>query len=267
MGGVMSLQFGKRAFLLVAILMAPPAWAETRPLPLPSAFASDKDSREISVVVDRGLTRTNNLPTRELREARIAMLEGATLEPELLQRLADRRDSLAALRYVDVLMERGLQENASDIAYYAAIAVGAGRVWALPEMVSALKLLDPETEPRDRIRKYMQVLYPHAWAGNTMALDAVIDFNGEGRLFGPLSSSTAAKIENELLESEDGRGDLKIAISVLRKSDLSQQDREKALMHLHKAKEAENLAVATTAVNLIEQLTDRQGEGSAAVSN
>lgn len=259
--------FGTRAAIAAVLLTAQPVWAETKPLPLPNSFASDKADREISVVVDRGLRRTNNLPTRALRNARLAMLEGETLEPDVLRHLADHRDSLAALRYVDVLMELGLEENASDIAYYASIAVGAGRVWALPEMVAALKLLDPNTEPRSRINKYMQVLYPHAWAGNTLALDAVIDFNGEGRLFGALSRSTASKIEKQLAQSEDGRGDLKIAISILRQPEMTQEDRERALMHLHKAKSADHLAVATTAANLVEQLAKQQGEHSALASN
>lgn len=243
--------------ILCATLMAfaPAANAQADSFPLP--FAIDKESREISVVVDRGLRSMRGLPSRELRTARQAMFDGEPVEPDLLRRLADHGDTLAAFRYVDILMARGLEENASDVAYYSAIAVGGGRVWVLPEMVSALHLLDPNTEPKSRINKYIQILYPHAWAGNSLALDAVIDFNGEGRLFGPLSNATRDRIDTALEEKQDGRGDLKRATEILKDENLTDQDLAMAMTYLRRAEMANHLAVATTAANLIEQLTER----------
>ncbi len=239
---------------LLASGLACAAHAQSGPLPLP--FAVDKEAREISVVVDRGLTRTNNLPTRELREARLAMLDGAQIETDLLKRLADYGDTLAALRYVDVLMARGIEENASDVAYYASVAVGGGRVWALPEMVEAMGYLDRATEPRSRINQYIRVLYPHAWAGNALALEAVIDFNGEGRLFGPLSDATRARIEQALVEQGGGRGDLKLAIEILSDLPRTPEQVDRALGHLRNAAQSDHLAIATTASNLIRWLND-----------
>ena len=249
---------------LVAALSSP---ASAGPDILSLPFATDLESRQISVVVDRGLARTRDLPTEELRNARVALLAGETLAPEMLQALADKGDTLAALRYVDVLMSRGISQAPSDVAWYAAIAVGGGRVWALPEMVRALHMLDPETEPKARVNKYIQVLYPHAWAGNSLALDAVIDFNGQGRLFGPLSAATKARIDAEVAKTNDGRHDLKLALRILRQGDLTEKDRATALEHLLRAKQADHLAVATTAANLIEQLAQRQDEESAAATN
>ncbi len=62
-----------------------------------------------------------------------------------------------------------------------------GRIWPLQDAITAMHQLDPATEPSDRIQMYIQTLYAHALAGNALALDAVVDLNGEGRLFGPMS--------------------------------------------------------------------------------
>ncbi|MEC3860829.1 hypothetical protein VK792_05995 [Mesobacterium sp. TK19101] len=250
--------------VILALGLGLPCFAQSETLPLP--FPIDRASREISVVVDKGLKSTNRLPTRALREARLALLDKQPVEADMLKALADRGETLAALRYVDVLMARGIEENASDVAYYGAIAVGGGRVWALPEMVEALQYLDPATEPKARINKYIQVLYAHAWAGNELALDAVIDYNGEGRLFGPLSAATKAKIDEQINTLGGGRSDLKMAISILRKDTLTNQDLADARSYLDRAQQAENLAVATTAANLIEQLAAGKYTSAAATN-
>lgn len=257
--------WGKRTagIIVAAALAATSVSAEIKLVPVP--FASDQESREISVVVDPGLKRTKSLP-RSLQDARIALLNKETLPAETLKALADRRETLAALRYVDVLMARGIEDNASDVAWYAAIAVGGGRVWALPEMVEALHLLDPKTEPQVRINQYIRVLYPHAWAGNELALDAVIDFNGEGRLFGPLSDSTRERIEAQIAQNGSARGDLRVAVSILSQDTLTPDDKARARVHLERARQADHLAVATTAANLIEQLDAEDRNGAAATN-
>ena len=165
-----------------------------------------------------------------------------------------------------LLTEDDMRAHASDIAYFGAIAVAAGRVWALPSMVRALAYLSPETEPKERVAKYIQVLYPHAWAGNTLALNAVIDFNGEGRLFGPLSNATRARIEQQLEALGDGQGELKLAVNILNTKELTESEKAAALAHLRRAAESEYLAVATTAANLIEQLT-AETQDQTAVTN
>jgi hypothetical protein len=189
------------------------ARAETAILALP--VAADPASRQISVTVDPGLTRTRDLPTEDLRAARRALFEDpATVAPDLLRALADRRDGLAALHYTRHLVATGGSD--SDIAYYGAIAATTGRVWTLRDAVGAMLRLDPATEPRDRIAVYMNMLYPHAWAGNTLALDAIMQLNGEGRLFGPLSDSTRTRILEQAAANGDGRIEMQMALSLLR---------------------------------------------------
>jgi hypothetical protein len=194
------------------------------------------------------------------------MFDNKLVEDRLLRKLADYGDSLAALKYVEVLMTRGIEQNPSDVAYYAAIAVGGGRVWALPEMVAALQMLDAKTEPKQRINKYISVLYAHAWAGNSLALDAVIDHNGEGRLFGPLSERTKAKIDAQAEANADGRTELKQAISILSLPAPTSDELTRARSLLERAQKADHLAVATTAANLLEQLAANQ-YGDAAQTN
>jgi hypothetical protein len=106
------------------------------------------------------------------------------------------RDGLAAQRYVRHLVANGGSD--SDIAYFGSIAVATGRVWTLPETVKAMLRLDPATEPPERVKVYMAMIYPHAWAGNSLALDAVVMLNGKGRLFGEMSDRTRKQLDEQM---------------------------------------------------------------------
>ncbi len=215
-------------------------------LPIPA----DKASRQISVVVDPGLTRTARLPTPELRAARKAMLDDQPVPEAMLRALADHRDSLAAQAYVRLLLARGDAANPSDIAYYGTIAVSAGRVWSLGAVVDALAKLDPLTEPADRKKAYVAMLYPHAWAGNALALDAVIDLNGEGRLFGPLSEATRQKLLDQGDKKGDGRVPLRLALRLMQVSPRSAEQEAMLQDYLGRAAASGNLGVQTSVQNL-----------------
>lgn len=236
--------------LAIAAAIGSMAPAETR-LSVPNA--PDKAARQISVVVDRGLTRTTRLPTRALRAARRAMIAGEPVAAADLRALADRQDGLAALRYVRALVRdhAGDPAHASDIAYYAAVAVGTGRVWPLPDMIAAMHQIDPDTEPAARVNKYISVLYAHAWAGNPLALDAVIDFNGAGRLFGPLSDETRARILAQSAKNGGGRAELRMAIDLMSNPERTAEQTELARRYLDRAAQVKDLAIRTTAINLL----------------
>jgi len=180
-----------------------------------------------------------------------------------LRALADQGDGLAAQKYVSRLMLQG-GASPSDIAYYATVAISTGRVWTLPEAVDAMRLLDPETEPAARKKAYVAMLYPHAWAGNSLALDAVIDLNGEGKLFGPLSEATRQRILEQGDKNGDGRAALRLALILLQKPELTADDQATLQDYLNRAKAVENLAVRTTALNL---LALQEGKASEAALN
>lgn len=170
------------------------------------------ESTRIAVTVFPGLASNAGLPDR-LRAARQAMHRGEPLAPETLRELAERRDGLAAQRYVNWLRVNG--GSASDLATYAAIAAGTGRIALFDDFVAALYDLDPGTEPTDRTNLYMTVLYAHAWEGNLLALDAVVDLNGEDRLFGALSDRTRDRIFAADAAHAQGRASLRMALSLL----------------------------------------------------
>jgi hypothetical protein len=237
-----------KIWAVIFTLLAAPLRAETA-LILP--FPPDLDSRQIVVTVDPGLTRTRALPAGELRDARVAMLADQDVAPDLLRALADRRDGLAALRLVRHLVANG--GSASDIAYYGSIAVLTGRIWPLEDVVTALAELDPATEPADRVQMAIAALYPQAWAGNALALDALIMLNGEGRLFGAMSDRTRARIVEQAEQAGDGRVFLHLAVSELWGSP-TDENRARARVWLEQARGASHLGVATTATALLAQL-------------
>ncbi|WP_126623158.1 hypothetical protein [Oceaniglobus ichthyenteri] len=230
------------------------ALAQSVPLTMPV----DPETAKISVVTDEGITSTAQLPTTALRDLRRAMNEGAVLEDDDLRALADRGDSVAAWKLVKRLRVDG--GAPADVAHYAATAAAAGRVYALNDMIQAMHRLEPGQVTGARLNHLIAVLYAHAWVGNSVALDAVISFNGEGRLFGALSDATRARIL-EQAETMDGRVELRFALDLLAKDDLSEAEKARATSYLAKAQASKNLAVMTTAQNLIALMNADTAQG------
>ena len=212
-------------------------------------FPAPAAARRISVTVDKGLTRTVTLPTAALRQARRDMLAGKEIPDADLRALADRHDGRAAQDYVRRLLRAGTG-TPSDIAFYGSIAVASGRVWTLPDAVAAMRALDPATEPRARVAQAVAMLYPHAWAGNALAQDALIALNGKGRLFGPMSEKTRARLLEAGRRAGDGRVALQMALTALR----DPADPVAARLWLHEAQGARDLAIRTTAAALLARL-------------
>lgn len=219
------------------------------------AFPADPASRQIAVKINPGI-KTKSLPRASLRKARENLLAKREISETDLRALAEHGDGLAALKYVRILVSRhqGQREHASDIAYFGAIAVGNGRVWPLKDMIDAMHSLSPETEPKSRIKKHISVLYPHAWAGNSLALDALVDFNGEGKLFGKLSDKTRQRILGQSKKNGVGRIELRMAVNILIKPEMSSADKRQAHRYLTLATATENFAIKATAENLLRLL-------------
>lgn len=249
-----------RAALILALSLSLPgmtlplmAGAQNYTLSMP--IAADLERQQISVTVNPGVTSTAKLKTSALREARKAMIAGAEIPDADLRALADAGDGLAAQRYVRRLKDQGLAAaNPSDVAYYGSIAVAAGRIWTLRDAVEAMRRLDPETEPADRKRAHMAMLYPHAWAGNSLALDALIDLNGDGKLFGKMSEDTRRKILEQGAKNGDGRAALRMALDLLQKADRTEAEQANLRDYLAQAAQADNLAVQTTSANILAML-------------
>lgn len=240
--------------LLLAALLPVAAVADQARAPvIPFLIGATDESAKISVVVDRGLRSSKGLRSKSLRDARAAMQSGDEVAVEDLRALALARDGLAAQRYIRAVQAGRAQASASDVAYVSSVAVGSGRVWTLRTMVRSMQKLDPRTEPRARINAYMRVLYPHAWAGNALALEALVLFNGEGRLFGPLSEATRVRILAQAEKQGDRVTELRLAMGLLEqgRSVESAAQLAQARDYLALAATSEHLAVRTTAQNLL----------------
>ncbi len=210
----------------------------------------DKTHRQVAVIVTKGLTSTKKLPTPELKDARKRMLAGKDVTPDELRALSDNGDGLAAQKYERFLVSTMATSTASDIAYYGSIALGDGRVWALPAVVDALRHLDPATEPAERKKAYAAVLFPYAWAGNALALDAIIDLSGKDQLLGEMSKVTQDRIAAQGEKAGDGRVALRLAIALMQKPERSKADVGLAQHFLKRAQASDNLQVQATANNL-----------------
>jgi hypothetical protein len=233
---------------------------------IPNLIAPNIDGTRVSVTVDRGLTSDKQLRSSALRKARMALRKGGEVSAKDLRALAEAGDGLAAQRYVRVLTSADTSPNMSDLAFFSAVAVGSGRIWTLRTMIDALHQLDPKTEPPARVRKYIQVLYPHAWAGNTLAMEAVVAFNGEGRLFGPLSERTRGRILASAIEHGNGRIEFGIAMALLERARATEtpdpEDLANARSLLKQAMASDHLAVSTSARNLLRLMDNPKTDGS-----
>lgn len=236
-----------RIFLCLCVFCATPAVAQNIPLP----FLSDIETRRISVTVTPDRRSMRGLST-SLIAARNQMHAHQPVSDANLIKLSEAGSGLAAQIYVRRLISTGAAVHVqSDVAYYSAIAVGTGRVWTLPDMIKAMMRLDPASEPHVRLRKYIQVLYPYAWAGNALALDAVVEFNGKGRLFGELSDSTRDKILEQSQRNGDGRVELRLAVALLEQADLTKEQQNRARSLLQRAQTSSHLGIRTSAQNLL----------------
>lgn len=242
--------------ILLGAAVASPLAAQQKGAPIiPNLIVPDVSGERISVVVDPGLRNSKALKTDALRAARVALHEGGDVSSKDLRALANAGDGLAAQRYVRVLQAAQPQATQSDLAYYSAVAVGTGRIWTLKTMIDAMHHLDPKAEPRARIRTYIKVLYPHARAGNALAIEAQVAFNGEGRLFGPLSDATRTRILEQAAQHGTGRIEFGMAMGILERTRRAEtpdpDDLAQARRLLTLASTSDHLAVSTSARNLL----------------
>ncbi|MCR9125471.1 MAG: hypothetical protein NXH82_05040 [Rhodobacteraceae bacterium] len=235
--------------ILALIWLSLPVAAQS----IPMTINPDPASTKISVVTQANLSHTRRLPTRALRDARKAMLAKEPISEEDMRKLADYNDGLAAKRYADILRARDPIGNAAEMAHYYSVATGTGRVYALKPMIAAMHHIRPEDLSRNLKRQLISVLYPHAWAGNSLALDAVIAFNGPDKLFGAMSQSTRNKIM-EHGRKGSGRFELRFALEILEAPETSRAELERAAEYLEAAKQSKILAIQATATTLLSQL-------------
>jgi hypothetical protein len=239
---------GKRTtgWVMAALVAGGAALAEAPPV-MHLPFPPDDAAAQISVEVTPGLRSNARVPTEALRTARKAMQDGQDISEADLRALADLGDGLAAQRLTRLMNAGTVSATDSDQAHYAGIAVGTGRVSMLPTMTEALLRLDPVTEPPERVAGYASVIYAYAWAGNPLAMDALIALNGDGRLFGALSDATRTRIE----EAGDSAGDGRIFLTLALRELQPGGDEGRASGYLTRAAQGSNMMVRLAAETLL----------------
>ncbi|NTE88252.1 hypothetical protein [Agrobacterium rubi] len=128
-----------------------------------------------------GITRTDQLPTLELRDARKRMVKKQRISYRQLQVLADRGDSLAAMLVAKQLYEK--PELAKDALHYFTMAAAAGRSGAVKPLVALVRKIDPEPANRKRLDAAETVLRAHAARGDEAAFEGLMGAYRSGTPF------------------------------------------------------------------------------------
>lgn len=242
------------------VMLAVPAVAQHVPLP----FGTTPEARRTVVAATPDRKSMTGLSASQ-RAARADMQAGKPVTDAQLIALAERGDGLAAQHFAARLIARGQADShASDLAYYSAIAVRRGRIAPLAQMIEAMRQLDPTTEPKARVNVIIGALYPQAWAGNPLAIEAVVAFNGEGRLFGALSDGTRDKLLAASRTQGDGRTDLQLALGLLQRGALDADQQVRVLEYLDRAAVSDHPGIQSTALNLKTLILNNKAAGGCA---
>lgn len=237
--------------LVLALLLAPGAASAIVPV-------RDAPGARPVVRAQAIITRTNQLPTAELRRLRKRMLNDQYVSYRDMRRLADAGDGLAAYEYGKRLLELEDPALRSDAAMYFASAAYAGRDYA---MWPLLRLLEgPEMEMsqsrRNHLENTMRIL---AKRGNPEAAEALVEYYVRGKPFG-LHPDRAASLLLEMSGSGGAEAAMSlVATSFSGESELS-EDRVRDLLELV-MEDAETLGQKAMAQNLLARLESRSEDG------
>lgn len=128
-----------------------------------------------------GITRTDQLPTQELRDTRKRMVGNKHVSYRKMQALADRGDSLAALFIAKQLYEK--PELSNDALHYFSMAAAAGRSGAVKPLVSLVRRAEPTADNKRRLEAAENVLKAHAARGDAAAFEGLMSTYRSGTPF------------------------------------------------------------------------------------
>jgi len=159
-----------------------------------------------------GITRTDQLPTRELRDARKRMVTNRRLSYRQMQALADRGDSLAALLIAKQLYAKPQLSN--DALHYFTIAASAGRSGAVKPLVALVRRSEPTDANRKRLAAAEAALQAHAARGDDAAFEGLISAYRAGTPF-ENSASKYAEFRAKAAAGGNATAALEEAISLM----------------------------------------------------
>lgn len=159
-----------------------------------------------------GITRTDQLPTQELRDTRKRMVGNKHVSYRKMQALADRGDSLAALFIAKQLYEK--PELSNDALHYFTMAAAAGRSGAVKPLVSLVRRANPTADNKRRLEAAENVLKAHAARGDAAAFEGLMSAYRTGT---PFENSTEKYAEFRSKAALAGNSDaaLEQAVSLM----------------------------------------------------
>lgn len=170
-----------------------------------------------------GITRTDQLPTPELRGSRKRMVKNQRISYRQLQALADRGDSLAALLVAKQLYQK--PEFAKDALHYFTMAAASGRSGAVKPLVALMRMVPPDAANQKRLGAAEAALRAHAARGDDAAFEGLM---GAYRSGTPFENSTAKYAEFRASAARRGNANaaLEEAISLISSTGMTKKRQE-----------------------------------------
>lgn len=199
-------------------------------------------------VFDERVTRTQDLPTLELQQARRRMLAGEQISWDTMRDLADNGDGLAAFRFAQRIEARNDPSLLGDAAFYYATAAYTNRDYAVGPLVRILDRTDVEFSPR-RLEHIENALRAMAVAGDAKAKEALTRFYQTGHPFGR-QPERALEFRLDLAEAGDADAAMALVLETMSGSAPVAMDRDQIDRLLDIVAEAEDFGLRTTGANL-----------------
>jgi len=211
-------------------------------------LAQDTPPNRITVRIVPGITSWQQLPSRDLVNARKALTQGQDIGWTRTRQLADLGDGFAALRFAQALEESDNIGLTADTAHYFGVAAATGRGGAISGLVRALDHLDRTKLSRGRADVLKDILLTYAKAGNSHAVDAVMRYQVTQEPFGAIDDDMVSLMVNATGEGAAQLG-LQLALSILGDTASSTQDLLRAQDYLVIAETATSLETLLVAQN------------------
>ena len=199
-------------------------------------------------VFDERVTRTQDLPTLELQQARRRMLAGEQISWDTMRDLADNGDGLAAFRFAQRIEARNDPSLLGDAAFYYATAAYTNRDYAVGPLVRILDRRDVEFSPR-RLEHIENALRAMAVAGDAKAKESLTRFYQTGQPFGR-QPERALEFRLDLAEAGDADAAMALVLETMSGSAPVAMDRDQIDRLLDIVAEAEDFGLRTTGANL-----------------
>jgi hypothetical protein len=196
----------------------------------------------------RGITRTSQLPTQQLRNIRAKMVSRRRVSFADMRLLADTGDGLAALLLAKRIESLKDPKLSADAVHYYSRAAYAGRVSAIPALVRLLRTAGVKLDA-NKLKQAETALQAHVGKNSDVATNALANFYRSGAPFG-LKPGEAER----LLRASAERGNLQaafdVAVALLVQTPRTADMTDDALKYLEMAKASDKPGLRAMAETL-----------------